>query len=183
MGLRGCKNPPNETWYCYDTSGRPVGGALILYDYGLPSYAHTGKYFRFANVSGKVVLDVDNDELGQGLSRGNKSLYSRQLKNGGVGLGVRWHEGQPIPKVPVYFDEWNNKIYIAPNDDPQVCHAALDLLMTCSSQTADPAGDPKPAIELNTFAAREREDFLQKYGETIVPPEYLESIRIKFYHK
>lgn len=129
------------------------------------------------------MLDVNNDDLGHGLNRGNMSVYSRQLKNGDIGLGERWHEGQPIPKAPVYFDEWNNKISMAPNDDPQVWHAALDLLMTCSSRTADPAGEPKLAKELYSFTVRDREDFLQKHGETPGLPEYLDSIGFKLYHK
>ena len=99
-------------------------------------------------------------------------------------MGERWHAGQPIPPGPVYFDEWNNKIYIAPGgDDPQTWHAALDILITSYSIKSDPVGGPKLGKELHPFIARERQEFLEKYGETPVPPAYPKTIGFRNHHE
>lgn len=184
LAISGCNGTPDETWYCYDTSGHPVGGVLIVCFYGLPSYNKSAVNFRFADPSGKIVLDLDKDNPNRSLRRAYQCIYSRQLRNGDVELGERWHEGQPIPPGPVYFDEWNNKIYIAPGgDDPQTWHAALDILITSYSMKRDPVGGPKLGKELYPFIAREREEFLEKYGEATVPPAYLKSIGFRNHHK
>ena len=188
FGISGCDGTrgetKNETWYCYDTSGHPVGGVLILCFYGFPSSNKSAVNFRFGDASGKVVLDLDEDNPNRGLMRAYQCIYSRQLRNGDAELGERWHEGQPIPPGPVYFDEWNNKIYIAPGgDDPQTWHAALDILIISYSSKSEPNGGPKLGRELHPFIARERQEFLEKYGETSVPPAYLKTIRFRTYHK
>jgi hypothetical protein len=37
LGGSGCNDTRDETWQCFDTSGRPVGGVLFVQNYGLPS--------------------------------------------------------------------------------------------------------------------------------------------------
>jgi len=180
----GCNGTPDETWHCYDTAGNPAAGVLVLCSYGLPSHNKSAVNFRFADASGKLFLDLDKDNPHRGLRRAYICTYSRQLRNGGGEIGERWHEGEPVPTGPVYFDEWNNRIYIAPGgDNPRAWHASLDILITSYSQKSDPVGGPRLGKELYPFIAREREDFLTKYGETPVPPEYLKTIGFRLYHK
>jgi len=184
LRISGCGHTPDETWFCYDTSGHPVGGVLILCDYGLASSNKSAVNFRFGDSSGKVVLDLDRDNPYRTLNRGYSCIYSRQLKNGDSDIGERWHKGEPIPPGPVYFDEWNHKIYIAPGgDDPQAWHAALDMLIVSYSARKCPVGGTKLGRELYHFIERERQEFLEKYGETSVPPEYLKTNRLMLYHK
>jgi len=182
--ISGYGHTPDETWFCYDTSGHPVGGVLILCNYGLAGSNKSAVNFRFGDASGKVVLNLDKDNPYLGLNRAHVCIYSRQLRNGDVDLGERWHEGQPIPPGPVYFDEWNHKIYIAPgSDEPQAWHAALDQLIGSYSERKNPVGGPKLGRDLYPFIDQERQGFLQKYGETSVPPEYLKTNRMELYHK
>ena len=151
--------PPDETWYCYDTSGHPVGGVLIVCDYGLAGSNDHSVNFRFADASGKIVLGLDPETL-RGLGRSYICVYSRQLRNGDSGLGQRWHVGQPIPAGPVYFDEWNNKIYITPaGNDRQAWHTAIGNLDYALSYRRYPVGGAKLDKELSPFLARERQDY------------------------
>jgi hypothetical protein len=49
LGITGCGGTPDETWFCYDTSGHPVVGVLILCNYGLASSIKSAVNFRFAD--------------------------------------------------------------------------------------------------------------------------------------
>ena len=184
FAISGCNGTLDETWRCYDTSGNPVGGVLVICSYGMPSCDKSAVNFRFADATGKLVLDLDNDNPNRGLRRAYVCIYSRQLRNGGGELGERWHEGEPVPTGPVYFDEWNNKIHIAPGgDNPRAWHASLDILITSYSMKKDPVGGPRLGKELHPFIARQRQEFLEKYGDTPVPPEYLKTVGFRLYHK
>ena len=169
----GCNSPKNETWYCYDTHGHPLPDVVIACHYGLAGYDKTGMNCRFSDSSGRIVLDLD-DDIPSGLMRGFSCIYSAKLRSGDVGLGKRWHEGEPIPETAVYFDEWNNKIYLKSGFDDQVAWAVAVNSLTNAYGNAffragKEPGSAKMEKALEKLVPRERELFLAQYGEEAVP--------------
>lgn len=174
MGVSGCKQTRDETWYCYDTQGHPVEGVLIVCRYSLANSGRAAINHRFSDGTGKIVIDLDEDTP-DGLQRGYSCIYSPKLKSGDAGLGGRWHKGLPIPDKAVYFDEWNNKIYLKRGvDDPLIWHNALCVLISSySGLRGNPYGGAKLDAKLSVLVPRERALFLEKYGEQVVPLDYL----------
>ena len=182
--ISGCDQNDTDHWKTYDASGHPVGGVLILCSYGLPSSDKAGVNYRFSDASGKVVLDLDKD-IPRGLDQAHVCVYSRELKNGDLGLGERWHDGQPVPATPAYFDEWNNKIFISrtAEDDASARHAALEILIAKYSVLRRfPNGGAKLGTDLRSFVTRERDEFLANYGAEPVPPAYYTSPTFRNFH-
>ena len=172
-GITGCNRTKNETWYCYDTQGHPLEGVVIACHYGLAGYDKTGENCRFSDSSGKIVLDLDND-IPDGLNRGFSCIYSAKLRSGDVGMGERWHKGEPIPETAVYFDEWNNKIYLRSGfDDPVAWAVAVNSLTNAYRSAFFSAGKvpgtAKLEKDLEMLALRERERFIALHGEETVP--------------
>jgi len=187
VSTTGCNATPNETWHCYDTQGHPVEGVLIVCDYGLASYGKRAFNHRFSNADGKIVLDFDKDTPRE-LNRGYSCIYSAKLRSGAVGIGKRWHNGEPIPDEAVYFDEWNNKIYIRSGvDDPVVWHRILlkliemDRPMVTHKADLVVPGMAKLEKALTLVILRDRASFLKEYGERLVPISYIESSYLKVF--
>ncbi len=185
--ITGCNRTKNETWYCYDTHGHPVEGVVISCDYGLAGYDKTGVNGRFSDSTGKIVLDLD-DDTPAGLMRGFSCIYSAKLRSGAVGMGDRWHEGQPIPETAVYFDEWNNKIYLRSGfDDPLAWALAVNGLMNAYGNAFFSAGAVPGAAklekELESLARREREQFIALHGEKTVPVDEINRRRLQGHFK
>lgn len=146
---------------------------MIVCHYGLAGHDKTGMNCRFSDASGRVLFGLD-DDTPDGLIRGYSCIYSSKLRSGAVGMGERWHEGEPIPDSAVYFDEWNNKIYLRSGiDDPVVWADAVNHLTSAYGNAFFTAGAVPGAAklekELEVLAPRERELFIEQYGEEPVP--------------
>lgn len=176
VGVTACKQTQDETWYCYDTQGHPVESVLIVCRYSLANSGRAAINHRFSNATGMIVIDLD-DDTPDGLIRGYSCIYSAKLKSGDTGLGERWHKGQPVPDTAVYFDEWNNKIYLKSGiDDPLIWHSALTTLISSYSELRrNPYGGAKLNAELSALVSQERALFLEKYGDLTVPLDYLDT--------
>ena len=179
IGTTACNSTDNKTWHCYDRQGNPAEGVVIISRWGLPECNKSGVTCRISDANGKIVLDLDADTP-PGLDRGDECIYSSKLRCGSVGMGKRWHETepgheiQPIPDTPVYFDEWNNKIYLKSGvNDPVIWHNALNhFILSYSASRNHPNGGAKLNAYLSVLVSRERALFLEKYGEQIVPQNY-----------
>ena len=172
-GITGCNRTKNEIWYCYDSQGHPLEGVLIACHYGLAGSDKTGMNCRFSDSSGKIVLDVDGD-IPDGLLRGFSCIYSAKLRSGALGMGERWHKGEPIPETAVYFDEWNNKIYLKDGaDDPVAWAVAINGLINAYGNAFFVAGEVPGAANmenaLEKLVPRERDLFIDRYGNEPVP--------------
>lgn len=99
-------------------------------------------------------------------------------------MGESWHEGQPIPDEAVYYDEWNNNIYLKSGfDDPVIWHAALEtLIATYSTLRNFPNGGAKLDSQISAMISQERALFLGKYGEQVVSIDYLKKGAFRNYH-
>ena len=185
IGTTACNSTDNKTWHCYDRQGNPAEGVVILCHWGLANYDKHGVTCRMSDANGKIVLDGDADTP-FGLSRGDACIYSSKLRSGSVGMGKRWHETepeheiQPIPDTAVYFDEWNNKIYLKSGvDDPVIWHNALNHLISSYGRLRGaPNGGAKLNAMLSGIVPHERALFLEKYGERIVPSDYLKTASV-----
>jgi len=184
----GCNRDRKETWHCYDTKGHPIEGVLIVCDYGLSNYKKRAFNHRFSDATGKIVLDLDEDTPGE-LNRGYSCIYSAKLRSGDVGIGKRWHSGEPIPDEAVYFDEWNNKIYIKSGlDDPVRWHRILTTLIGIDKPMVNHKSDlivpgmTKLEKTLTPIISRDRALFLKEYGERVVPRSYIESAFLQNYY-
>ena len=177
--LTGCYSTRNETWHCYDEKGQPVVGVLIVCNYGLANYGKRAVNHRFTDAQGHVVLDFDADTPRE-LMRGYNCIYSAKLRSGAAGIGERWHQGAPIPKAPVYFDEYNNNIYIKDGaNDPLIWGAAINQVLSAYSRAVGAGvyisgrervpGMAKLEEALAMLAPKERALFLAQYGENAVP--------------
>ncbi len=176
IAASGCKQTKDDTWYCYDRKGKPVEGVLIICRYSLANSGRAAINHRFSNATGMILINLD-DDTPDGLIRGYSCIYSANLKSGDIGLGERWHEGQPVPAMPVYFDEWNKKIYLKSGiDDPVIWHSALTSLISSYSELiGNTNGGAKLNAELSSLVSQERALFLERYGEQVVPLEYLKT--------
>lgn len=186
LATAGCNGDRNETWHCYDTKGLPVEGVLIVCDHGLANYKKRAFTHRFSDANGKIVLDLDEDTPGE-LNRGYSCIYSAKLRSGAVGMGKRWHSGEPIPDEAVYFDEWNNIIYIRSGvDDPVVWHRILVTLVEMDRPMVKYKSDlvvpgmAKLEKTLTPLILRDRTLFLKEYGECLVPKSYIESAFLQY---
>lgn len=179
LGATGCYSIRNETWHCYDDKGQPVEGVLIICNYGLANYGKRAVNHRFSDAQGRIILDFDEDTPRE-LMRGYDYIYSSKLRSGSVGIGERWHQGAPIPGRAVYFDEYNNNIYIKGGaSDPLIWGGALNGVLSAYSWAFHSAGyvpgrDAVPGLaklkeSLEVLAPRERALFLAQYGEKTVP--------------
>ena len=175
----GCYSTRNATWHCYDEKGRPVEGVLIICNYGLAGYAKRAVNHRFTDANGQVLLDFDEDTPRE-LMRGFDCIYSAKLRSGDSGIGARWHQGAPIPNAPVYFDEYNNNIYIKDGTgDPLIWGGAINQILHEYSRTVgariyshgkeSAPGMAKLEKTLAIIAPEERALFLAKYSEKSVP--------------
>ncbi|MEO8615858.1 MAG: hypothetical protein ABI600_12015 [Luteolibacter sp.] len=186
-GITGCERPEKETWYCYDALGHPLEGVVIACNYGLPNYDKSGMNCRFSDASGRIVLDLDKD-IPNGLRRGFSCIYSAKLRSGNVGMGERWHGGEPIPDTAVYFDEWNNKIYLKNGfDDPVAWAVAVNGLTAAYGNAFFTAGEVPGAVKmekaLEKLAPRERDLFIAQYGELEVPWDEIKRRRLQGHFK
>jgi len=176
IGTTSCAISSSETWHCYDTKGNPAEGVLIVCHYGLSNYDKTGVNCRFSDAKGKIVLDLDADTP-LGLERGYSCIYSSKLRSGCADQGTRWHEGETIPKDAVYFDEWNNKIYMKSGiDNPVIWHNALNALIHAYEDSRRAVnGGRNLNAQISQIVLMERALFIKKYGENEVPIGYLKT--------
>lgn len=179
-GVSGCNYVPNETWHCYDETGRPVEGVLIVCHYGLANYKVRAVGYRFSDAQGMIYFDRDGGTIPGELIRGYACVYSPLLRNGGAGIGDRWHEGRPVPSVPVYFDEWRHEIHIRnAMQDPCAWNSAVNTLISvCGNVKRREYAMFGPGIDaleaaILPFAQKERDLFIKQYGDVLVPGEYI----------
>ena len=181
LGTAGCYTTRDVTWHCYDEKGQPVEGVLIVCHYGLANYGKRAVTHRFSDAQGKVILDFDDDTPHE-LLRGYDCIYSSKLCSGSVDIGERWHQGAPIPDSAVYFDEYNYNIYIKSGEgNPVFWHSALNALIDeYRNKNIRKAGLNAPGVvkleaTLSVLVPRERVLFLAKYGEQLVPGDYIKN--------
>lgn len=183
MGATSCKQTRDETWYCYDRNSKPVEGVIVICHYNLANSGKSATTYRLSDATGKIFFDFDEDPP-DGLIRGYSCIYSPRLRSGAGDLGERWHDGQPIPNDPVYFDEWNNKIYIkSGTGEPLIWHDALNALISAYFTNMHDNNDgAKLKRELGPSVSHERSLFLEEYGERLVPLAYLDTAAIRAYY-
>ncbi|MCX6937067.1 MAG: hypothetical protein NTU80_04100 [Verrucomicrobia bacterium] len=172
---------PNETWYCYDEQEQPLEGVIIVCHYGLANSPKRGVGYGISDALGKVTFVADQD-MPRGLERGYESIYSGKLQSGDAGIGARWHKGAPIPEKSVYFDEYSKCIYIKNGiGNPTVWNYAINNLMESYANVGGGKmamygpGAGKLWMMLSTVGPIERELFLKKHGDQVVPRAYLMS--------
>lgn len=176
-----------DTWYCYNTQGQPAEGVMIVCRYGLANYPKVALTHRFSDAKGKIVLDLDWDTP-SGLIRGITCIYSSKLRSGCPGEGERWHKGRPAPDTAVYFDEWNNKLFIkSGDDDPTIWHPALNAIietyqnMIMHKSSKGIPGKIKLEKALSALVPNERKSFLEKYGDEKSPMDYVNTGNVLHY--
>jgi hypothetical protein len=183
----GCNSVPDETWHCYDEQGNPLGGVLIICHYGLPQYEKSAVDYRFSDAHGRVYFTTKR-EMPRGLRRGYACIYASSIHGGSAGIGERWHAGAPIPDAGAYFDEYKNRIYIKSGDgDPVIWHSALNNLISVYANVKgrrlgmSGAGAMQLEVMLSDFVPKERNRFLRKYAQALVPLHYIKSRRLDNY--
>lgn len=164
--------PPllDQTWTCYDSEGHVAKRAIMVYHSNLPGPGKAVIKFAESDESGRIILDPD-EGIPKGLNRTFVCSYSPKLRCGATGLGAPWQYGQPIPTESVYSDEESNRVFFKRGpEDPVIWHMALEGLIGAYSKSQE-----NPDAKFADLVSRERSLFLEKYGEQVVPEEYLKT--------
>jgi hypothetical protein len=180
---------PDDTFQCVDEASQPIEGVLVVCAYGLPNAPNYGVDFKISDQDGNVSFTNSDEIMGKLTKNGRRSIqlvYSDKTHTGFPSAGHYYTARRdPVPDSSVIRESSSHMMVFRDgnNDAARWHHSLIGLIFAYRDAQKryynwSGVGIENTEALLLKYATKEREAFLNAYGNKKPPINYLEKINL-----